>query len=152
MWVIRHSTVDWVYSKTQILLATLRIKNQHQGESYVSLEVEHLFPQVGCARNKRECLTVSQNRLKFGLTCQKQLRKWKKQECIYFIDPEDGEHKETITNARTSWTFRWRRLCLARWERKSARTSCRTLYARQENPRESVWNPLFLEVMKITSR
>ena len=36
-----------------------------------------------------------------------------KQECIYFIDPEDGEHKETITNARKSWTFRWRRLCLA---------------------------------------
>ena len=59
-----------------------------------------------------------------------------KQECIYFIDPEDGEHKETITNARKSWTFRWRRLCLARWERKSARGSCRTLQATESNKKD----------------
>ena len=31
-------------------------------ESHLSLEVEHLFPQVGCARSKLQCLTVPQNR------------------------------------------------------------------------------------------
>ena len=30
-----------------------------------------------------------------------------KQECSYFLDPKDGEHKETITNARKSWTRAW---------------------------------------------
>ena len=58
----RLSIVDWVYSKTQVLLETLKIQNQHQCESYVSLEVEHLFPKVACARSRRQCLTVPQNR------------------------------------------------------------------------------------------
>ena len=44
MWATRLSIVDWVYSKTQILLETLKTLNQPQGESNVSLEVEHLFP------------------------------------------------------------------------------------------------------------
>ena len=52
MWETRLSIVDLVYSKTQILLGTLGMQNQPRDESYVFLEVEHLFPQVGCARNK----------------------------------------------------------------------------------------------------
>ena len=52
MWVTRLSSVDWVYSKTQILLATLRTQNRSQWECYVFLEVEHLSPQVRCVRNK----------------------------------------------------------------------------------------------------
>ena len=61
MWVTRHSIVDWVYFKTQILLATLMARNRLREESYVSSEVEHLSPSVGCARNKRDYLTVLQN-------------------------------------------------------------------------------------------
>ena len=45
MWETRLSTVDWVYSKTQILLETLKIKKINiRGESCVSLEVERVFP------------------------------------------------------------------------------------------------------------
>ena len=44
----RLSIVDCVYSKTQFLLATLRILNQLRVESCVSLEAEHLSPSVGC--------------------------------------------------------------------------------------------------------
>ena len=44
MWVIRLSSVDWVDSKTLILLDTLRTVNQLREESYVSSKVEHLFP------------------------------------------------------------------------------------------------------------
>ena len=35
------------------------------GKSYVSSEVEHLFPQVGCARSKHQCLTVLRNQRLF---------------------------------------------------------------------------------------
>ena len=52
MWVIQLNTADWVYSKTQILLVTLKIRNKHQEDSSVSLEVEHLFPLVGCAKKQ----------------------------------------------------------------------------------------------------
>ena len=52
MWVIQLNTADWVYSKTQILLVTLKIQNQLQEESYVSLEVEQLLPLVGCAKKQ----------------------------------------------------------------------------------------------------
>ena len=31
------------------------------GESYVFSEIEHVFPSVGCARSKRQCLTILQN-------------------------------------------------------------------------------------------
>ena len=61
----RLSIVDWVYSKTQILLATLRTQNQPRVESYVFSEVEHPFPSVGCARNKHQCHTVLQNQKLF---------------------------------------------------------------------------------------
>ena len=60
MWVTRLSIVDWVRSKTQTLLATLKIRNQPREESYVSLEAEHLCPSVGCARYKRQYPTVLQ--------------------------------------------------------------------------------------------
>ena len=61
VWEIQHCIVDLDCSKTQTLLAALRIQNQPRGESYVLLEAEHLFPSVGCARNKRQYPTVRQN-------------------------------------------------------------------------------------------
>ena len=61
MWETRLSIVDAVYSKTQILLATLKIQSQPQGGSFVFSQVEHSSPSVGCARDKRQCLTVLQN-------------------------------------------------------------------------------------------
>ena len=51
MWEIQHSIADWDYSKTQTLLGTLKTQNPPQVEFYVSSEVEHSFPQVGCVRN-----------------------------------------------------------------------------------------------------
>ena len=70
--VIQLNIADRVYFKTQILLETLKIQKQLQEESYVSLEVEHLFPEVGCARSIRQCLTVPQNRKLFHwvLVCE----------------------------------------------------------------------------------
>ena len=62
MWETLNSIVDRVCSTTQSLLATLRTQNQPQEESCVSLGVEHSFQSVGCARNKRQCLTSLQNR------------------------------------------------------------------------------------------
>ena len=45
MWATQLSTVDWVSSKTQILQDTLKIRNQHQGESHVfSWKSNILFP------------------------------------------------------------------------------------------------------------
>ena len=38
----------WNYSKTQTLLESLKTPNQLRAEPYVSSEVEHSFPQVGC--------------------------------------------------------------------------------------------------------
>ena len=55
MRVTRLSIVDWVYSKTQNLLVTLRTQNSLREESYASSEVGHLFLLVGCARNIRQC-------------------------------------------------------------------------------------------------
>ena len=48
MWETRHSIAEWVYSKTQTLLATLKTRNQRQEESCVFSVVEHLFQSVGC--------------------------------------------------------------------------------------------------------
>ena len=59
MWVTRLSIVDWVYSKTQTLFATLRNQNQPRTESCVSLEAEHLSPKVGCVRNKQTSVSHS---------------------------------------------------------------------------------------------
>ena len=75
MWVTRLSIVDWVYSKNQILLVTLRIQNPLREESNVSFEAEHLlFLLLGCARNKRQYPTVVHNQKSFRrmLDC-----KWK---------------------------------------------------------------------------
>ena len=87
---------------------------------------------------------------------------------INFTDPEDGEYKETIKDARK----RNRRLrqCLATWERRSThQKSCGKPQARPKNatkskrqsmhaswklmnPQESVWNLLYQKNRKITSR
>ena len=56
MWVTQLSIVDWVYSKTQILLVTLKTRNQLQGESWVSSEVEHLSPSLGYVQEAKFCL------------------------------------------------------------------------------------------------
>ena len=49
-WETRLSIVVWVFAKTQLLMETLKIRDEHQEESVVSLEVEHSL--VGCARSK----------------------------------------------------------------------------------------------------
>ena len=61
----RLSIVDWVFSKTRILLVTLRTQNQPRWESYVFSEVEHSSPLVGCTRNKHQYLNVVQNQKLF---------------------------------------------------------------------------------------
>ena len=61
MRVTQLSIVDWVHSKTQTLLATLRTRNQPREESYVSSEAEHLSPSVGFAINKSQYPTVLQS-------------------------------------------------------------------------------------------
>ena len=38
---------------------------------------------------------------------------------IYFIDPEDGEDKETIEKTRKSWKFQWMRQYRARKEQRN---------------------------------
>ena len=52
MWVTRLSIVDWVCSKTLILLGTLRTQSQPREGSTASVEVEHSSPSVACASNK----------------------------------------------------------------------------------------------------
>ena len=74
MLVRRLSNVDRVFSKTQILLGTLRIQNQLLRESFIFLEVEHSSPLVECFRSKRQYPTfmqqitaVSTEQYRFGL-------------------------------------------------------------------------------------
>ena len=43
---LRLGIVDWVYFKTQILLVTLKTRNQPREEPDVSSDVERLFPEV----------------------------------------------------------------------------------------------------------
>ena len=57
----RHSIVFWVYFKTQTLLETLKILNLSRGEFGVSSEVERVFLQVGCARNKFQSHTSTES-------------------------------------------------------------------------------------------
>ena len=123
--------------------------------------------------------------LKHGQACQKQLRKRKSSSGlpknqssimlgtlrgVYFIDPKDGEFKETIKKTQVkSWRYKWRRPCLVSWGRRSVLTSRgeqttkpmvptkskrQSMHAswRLMNPRESVWNLLHQKIMKITSR
>ena len=65
MWATLLGIVDWVYSKTQTLREILKTQKQPRRESFVFAAVEHLLPLVGCARSKRQCLTVPQNRKLF---------------------------------------------------------------------------------------
>ena len=44
MWVTQLSIVDWIHSKTQVLLATLRTQNQPREGISCILEAEHLSP------------------------------------------------------------------------------------------------------------
>ena len=63
MWVTRLSIVDWVYFKTQTLVAPLKTRNQPQREVLcIFCEVEHLLLLFGCKRNKSQYPTVPQNR------------------------------------------------------------------------------------------
>ena len=59
------SIVDWVYFRTQILLATSRTQHQpregEEGNFFGFSEVERSSPWVGGARSKRHCPTVLQN-------------------------------------------------------------------------------------------
>ena len=55
------SIVDWVYFKTQTLLATLKTQNRPWEEFDEFSEVERLFLSVGCVRNKLQYLTVPLN-------------------------------------------------------------------------------------------
>ena len=66
------SIVDWVYPKTQTLLAILRTRKQPQDASFVFLE-EQLSLSVGCARNKRQCPALLQNLKSFRwmLDCER---------------------------------------------------------------------------------
>ena len=55
----------WDCFRTPILQEILRIQNLHQVEHCAFWEVIHLFEEVGCARNKRQCLTALQNQRSF---------------------------------------------------------------------------------------
>ena len=83
---------------------------------------------------------------------------------IYFIDLEDAEYEEAIKNSRRKLDFPMEAAMPCKMEiRKRARkpqdivareiteSNRKTKYAYRANPRESVWNPLFLEVLRITS-
>ena len=52
MWETQLSIVDWVYSKTEILLEILKTPNQTREESFVFSEVERLC--------KKQTFSVSQ--------------------------------------------------------------------------------------------
>ena len=71
-WEIQLSIVEWVLSKTQILLETMRTQNQLREESYVFSDVKQLSSLVGCARNIRQYLTVLQHQksFRFMLVCE----------------------------------------------------------------------------------
>ena len=56
-WETQHNTADVGYCKTQLLQATLGIRNQPL-ESCVFLEVELLSQSVGCTRNRLLFRTV----------------------------------------------------------------------------------------------
>ena len=89
---------------------------------------------------------------------------------VHFIDPGDGEFKETIKKTQVkSWRYKWRRPCLVSWGRRSVLTSRgeqttkpkvptkskrQSMHAswRLMNPTESVLNLLYQKIMKITSR
>ena len=119
--------------------------------------------------------------LRFGLACQKAARKKEIQEWaiekpkldnarklrgIYFIDPEDGEYKDTIKNAKEKvGGYRWKLLCFTSWLRRSVPRRCRKPTAKPKNPTKSkrpsmpvlwqltkpqgsVWSLLFPEIIR----
>ena len=57
----KHGTTLRVCFKTETLLALLRTRNEPRVWSCVFLEVEHVFPPVGCARHKLRSRTVLQS-------------------------------------------------------------------------------------------
>ena len=61
---------------------------------------------------------------------------------IAFIDPEDGEYKETMKNARKSLRYQGRRLCIVRWRRREASQQVAVNRGRnqriQQNPKDQV--------------
>ena len=61
MCVIVQNNADWDCFKTPILREILRIQNPLLEEHCAFLEVTHLFPKVGCVRNKLPFHTVQQN-------------------------------------------------------------------------------------------
>ena len=65
--VMQLNIADRVFSKAPMLFVIFKIQNQSQEESHVSLEVEHLFSQVGCARSKAQYLLNLQNQKIFAL-------------------------------------------------------------------------------------
>ena len=75
VWVTRVSIANWIYSKTQTLLAPFRTQNPPRWSegSYVSSEVEHSLPSAGCALSKRQYPAV----LHFRKSCRWMLdREW----------------------------------------------------------------------------
>ena len=70
---------------------------------------------------------------------------------IYFIDPEDGEHKETIKNARRQLEVQMKAAMLCKKETRFQKQSMRVLW-KLTNQQESVWNHLYRKIMKITSQ
>ena len=53
----------FIENKTQILLGTLKTRNQPWEEPHVYLEVEYSSPFVGCARNRQEHKSNSETRV-----------------------------------------------------------------------------------------
>ena len=86
---------------------------------------------------------------------------------IYFVGTEDGEHKETIKLARKKLEVPMEAAVPCKLGTRKRLGSCKKLVQegsqnpterqsmrvswKRMNPRESVWNPLFLKFTKITS-
>ena len=64
-WVTLPSNADWDCFKTPILQEISRIQNPRQVEHCSFFEVIHLFPSVGCVRNKLRFHTVQQSQMSF---------------------------------------------------------------------------------------
>ena len=95
----RLSIVDWVYFKTQTLLATLRTRNRprERGGGVLCIfgsrtEVEQLSRSVGCARSKHQYPTVLQSLKSFLWML----------DCTNLKDVVIGVLRSTIDTARQS--------------------------------------------------
>ena len=65
MWEILLNNADWDCFKTLTSQEILKIQNPLLEEHYAFSEVIHLFPSVGCVRNKLQFRTVQQNEKSF---------------------------------------------------------------------------------------